>query len=55
MNSGTPTQELNVGEYRITPFGENGDFWIAHESGEGMQVFKINFERLIDEFYKSEF
>jgi hypothetical protein len=53
--SGTSTQELYVGPYRITPFGKDGDFWIEHESGEGMQVFKINFERLIDELYKTEF
>jgi len=55
MDNGTAAQELYVGEYRITLFGDNGDFWIEHESGEGMQVFKVNFERLIDEFYKAEF
>lgn len=54
MDSGTTAQELYVGPYRITQFGED-DFWIEHESGEGMQVFKVNFERLIDEFYKAEF
>ena len=48
-------QQLHVGPYLITPFGDDGDFWIEHESGEGMQVFKVNFERMIDEFYKTEF
>lgn len=55
MDDGTAAHELYVGDYRITPFGEEGDFWIGHKGGEGMQVFKVNFERLIDEFYKNEF
>lgn len=55
MNSETSTQQLYVGDYRITHFGEDGDFWIGHKSGEGMQVFRVAFERLIDNFYKDEF
>lgn len=46
-------QCLDVGDYTITTFGD--DYWIAHKSGEGMQVFRGNFERLIDEYYRSEF
>lgn len=42
---------LIVGKYTIT-HDRDGDYWIEHESGEGMQVFKVNFETLIDEFYK---
>ena len=47
-------ERIIVGQYTITKY-KNGDFWISHESGEGMQVFRINFEKLIDEFYKAEF
>jgi len=45
---------LTVGEYTITRYNDN-DYWIEHETGEGMQVFAHNFEKLIDEFYKEEF
>ena len=45
---------LHVGEYRITRYGF-GDYWIENASGEGMQVFALAFERLIDDFFKSEF
>ena len=45
------TDKLHVGKYLITPFGSYGDFWIEHESGEGIQVRKIAFEKLISEFY----
>ncbi len=47
-------ERIVVGKYTIT-HNQDGDYWIAHESGEGMQVFKLNFENLIDEYYKSEF
>lgn len=46
-------ESLVVGEYIITRYNE--DYWIENESGEGMQVFKYNFEKLIDEYFKSEF
>ncbi len=45
---------LHVGEYLITRL-DSGDYWIEHESGEGMQVFRLNFEKLIADYYKSEF
>ena len=44
---------IQVGEYWISRRGE--DYWIEHESGEGMQVFRVNFEKLISDFYKQEF
>ena len=47
-------ERISVGEYTIT-HDKNGDYWIGHKSGEGMQVFKLNFENMIDEYYKSEF
>ena len=46
-------ERLTVGDYVISPYGD--DFWIQHKSGEGMQVFRANFEKLIDEHYRSEF
>ncbi len=46
-------ERLDVGKYIITRYYE--DYWIENESGEGMQVFKHNFEKLIDDYYKSEF
>lgn len=45
---------ITVGGYRIT-HNRDGDYWIGHDSGECMQVFKLNFEKLIDDYYKSEF
>ena len=54
-NAGLELQMLTVGEYTIYPLNYDGDFWIRHESGEGMQVFKHNFEKLISDYYKSEF
>ena len=44
---------IQVGEYWISRRGE--EYWIEHESGEGMQVFRVNFEKLISDFYKQEF
>lgn len=49
-----PVERLEVGKYTITKY-QDEDFWIKHESGEGMQVFKRVFEKLIDDFYKNEF
>ena len=48
---------LVVGIYTISnyPVGEQCDYWIENSSGEGMQVFKVNFEKCIDELFKSEF
>jgi len=53
----TPTAGLErivVGKCTITHL-DDGDYWIRHASGEGMQTPKAKFERLIDEYYKSEF
>lgn len=47
-------EQISVGEYTIT-HDSDGDYWIEHKSGEGMQVFKVNFEKLISDYYKSEF
>ena len=47
-------EQLTIGEYTILPFHEE-DFWIEKANGEGMQIFKINMEKLIDDFFKSEF
>jgi hypothetical protein len=38
---------LSVGDYWISRM-ESGDYWIGKENGEGMQVFREDFERLID-------
>jgi len=48
------SEALHVGEYTVRPFGDD-DFWIENSSGEGMQVFRLNFERLIDAYFQSEF
>jgi hypothetical protein len=52
LNAGL--ERIEVGEYTIT-HDPCGDYWIGHKSGEGMQVYKHNFERMIDDYYKSEF
>ena len=46
---------LIVGEYEIRRFNNTDDYWIEKEDGEGMQVFKKNFEKPIDDYFKSEF
>lgn len=46
-------QILTVGEYTISPWMD--DFWIENKSGEGMQVFNKNFEKLIDDYFNNEF
>ncbi len=46
---------LIVGEYEIRRFNGGEDYWIEHESGEGMQVFCKNFEKIIEDYFKSEF
>ena len=45
---------LIVGKYTITRW-INDDYYIGHYSGEGMQISKDKFEKLIDDFYKDEF
>ena len=45
---------LTVGEYAITSYNSE-DYWIENEAGEGMQVFRANFERFIDDLFRSEF
>ena len=50
-------ERLTVGEYTITPYGpfcRKGSFWIAHDSGEGMEVRGEKVRDLIHEFYKRE-
>jgi len=46
-------QYLEVGEYTITRHDD--DYFIENNEGEGMQVFWLNFERLIDKFFREEF
>ena len=48
-----PVVEYQIGEFYIGRFGK--DFWIEHESGEGMQVSKDRMEKLIADFYKENF
>ena len=47
-------QFLAVGDYTISSYGDE-DYWIGHKSGEGMSVFKFNFEKLIADYYASGF
>jgi hypothetical protein len=47
-------KSLCVGEYTVIA-QDNGGFWIAHESGEGMQTPDKQFEGLISEYYQREF
>ena len=50
----TELERITVGDYTIT-HDLNGDYWIGHKSREGMQVFRLNFEKLISVYYKAEF
>src|SRR3990170_2841436 len=50
---GTGLERITVGDYTIT-HDLNGDYWIGHKSGEGMQVFRLNFEKLISVYYNAE-
>lgn len=45
---------LRIGNYWLSRFGRE-DFWIEHESGEGMQVTRKVMEELIHAFYKENF
>lgn len=47
-------QFIVVGDYTISRYGDE-DYWIERSSGEGMQVFKLNLEKLIADYYASEF
>ena len=44
---------IHVGQYEIRQ--REHDYWIAHESGEGMGVSKDKFEALITQFYADNF
>ena len=50
-----PQNKLCVGDYKLSLFNEEGDVWIEHASGEGIQVFRRDFEELIDFYYKNNF
>ena len=50
----TTAQWLQVGEYIISRYHDE-DYWIEYRTGEGMQVFRKNFEDLIDRFFKEYF
>ena len=45
---------IHVGEYTISKM-ENGNYWIAHSDGEGMEARKEIFEDLIHTFYSIKF
>ena len=46
--------EIEIGDYTLSHY-HNGDFWLAHKSGEGMQVNKYVLAKLMHEFYKENF
>lgn len=48
-------ERITIGEYTLSPMGTDGDYWIENAAGEGMQVFGGNLEKLIDDYFKSEF
>lgn len=45
---------VNIGQYTISRF-DYISVWIEHESGEGMQTSTEDLEKVIDEFYKTNF
>jgi hypothetical protein len=45
---------LSVGDYWISRT-DLGDYWIGKSNGEGMQVFREDFERMIDSMYRQGF
>ena len=49
-----PTEFLMAGKYKITRYSGD-DYWIQNDLGEGMQCRKVKFEKLIDDFFNSEF
>jgi len=54
MSEDLPPERLEVGQYTITRF-QDVDYWIENESGEGMQLFAHNFEKMIDDMFTEEF
>ena len=45
---------FDIGDYSISLM-DNGDYWLEHVSGEGMQVNKEMFDQLIAQFYADNF
>ena len=45
---------LKLGDYYLMD-ATDGNFWIEHESGEGMHVSRKALEKLIADFYKENF
>lgn len=43
-------EHITVGHYEIRKL-RDGSFWFEHESGEGTQISRSSFERLIEDFY----
>lgn len=54
MKDETEIPELVIGDYSITQQSD-GNYWIYHKSGEGMQTTPQKLGRLIHDFYTKEF
>lgn len=51
---GKPEQALQIGPYTIEPFPGN-QWWIQHDSGEGMEVKNIDLIVAIERLWKEKF
>ena len=46
--------EVCFGEFTISTM-DNDSVWLSHESGEGMQVWNSDFERMLRKFWDENF
>ena len=54
VGSNDGSERLVVGNYTITRL-DNGNYWVGHQSGEGMETRGELFEDFIHTFYVQEF
>jgi len=45
---------IQIGEITITQF-EDGQIWLRHPDGEGMEVNKTDFLEVVKDFYNDNF
>lgn len=45
--------------FRVAPYtiyhATDGNYWMEHDSGEGMHLTRVAMGRMLDEFYKANF
>lgn len=50
----TESVQIQVGKFAIRPFHE-GSVWLENEDGEGMQIWELEFEKLLADYWQRNF